>query len=101
MVKESTLCVSLQKFCNYAGVTYKSTHTCRRSYVTTCLDNDMKLAQVSANVGHKNKSTTLNTYYKCKNNYEDNMEIQNKIFILFIYILHIMTIEKIFKIAFR
>ena len=35
---------------------------------------------VSKNVGHKNKSTTLNTYYKCKNDYEDNLAIQNEIF---------------------
>jgi len=40
----------------------------------------MKLALVSKNVGHKNKSTTLNTYYKCKNDYEDNLAIQNEIF---------------------
>ena len=34
-------------------------HTCRRSYVTNCLDKGMKLALVSKNVGHKKKSTTL------------------------------------------
>ena len=38
---------------------YKPSHTCRRSYVTNCLDKGMKLALVSKNVGHKNKSTTL------------------------------------------
>lgn len=26
------------------------------------------------------KSTTLNTYYKCKNDYENNLAIQNAIF---------------------
>ena len=40
----------------------------------------MKLALVSKNVGHKNKSTTLNTYYKCKNDCKDNLAIQNEIF---------------------
>jgi len=47
---------------------------------TNCLDNGMKLALVSRNVGHKNKSTTLNTYYKYKNDVEDNLAIQNEIF---------------------
>ena len=40
----------------------------------------LTLALVSKNIGHKNKSTTLNTYYKCKNDYEDNLAIQNEIF---------------------
>lgn len=80
MVKESNITSTFKAFCNNAGVEYKPSHTCRRSYVTNCLDKGMKLAVVSKNVGHKNKSTTLNTYYKCKNDYEDNLAIQNEIF---------------------
>lgn len=81
MVKESSVTGTFRAFCNYVGVEYKPSHTCRRSYVTNCrLDKGMKLALVSKNVGHKNKSTTLNTYYKCKNDYEDNLAIQNEIF---------------------
>ncbi len=80
MVKESSLTSTFKAFCNNIGVEYKPSHTCRRSYVTNCLDKGMKLALVSRNVGHKNKSTTLNTYYKCKNDYEDNLAIQNEIF---------------------
>lgn len=45
-----------------------------------CLDIGMKLVLVSKNAGHKNKSKTLNTCYKCKNDYEDNLDIQNEIF---------------------
>ena len=80
MVKESSITGTFKAFCNYVGVEYKPSHTCRRSYVTNCLDKGMKLALVSKNVGHKNKSTTLNTYYKCKNDYENNLAIQNEIF---------------------
>lgn len=80
MVKESNITSTFKAFCNNVGVEYKPSHTCRRSYVTNCLDKGMKLALVSRNVGHKNKSTTLNTYYKCKNDYEDNLAIQNEIF---------------------
>ena len=80
MVKESSLTTAFKAFCNCVGVEYKPSHTCRRSYVTNCLDKGMKLALVSKNVGHKNKTTTLNTYYKCKNDYEDNLAIQNEIF---------------------
>lgn len=80
MSLESSVTSTFKAFCNYVGVEYKPSHTCRRSYVTNCLDKGMKLALVSKNVGHKNKSTTLNTYYKCKNDYEDNLAIQNEIF---------------------
>ena len=80
MVKESNIISTFKAFCDNVGVEYKSSHTCRRSQVTNCLDKGMKLALVSKNVGHKNKSTTLNTYYKCKNDYEDNLAIQNEIF---------------------
>ena len=80
MVKESSITSTFKAFCNCIGVEYKPSHTCRRSYVTNCLYKGMKLALVSKNVGHKNKSTTLNTYYKCKNDYEDNLAIQNEIF---------------------
>lgn len=80
MVKESSITSTFKAFCNYTGVEYKPSHTCRRSYVTNCLDKGMKPALVSKNVGHKNKSTTLNPYYKCKNDCEDNLTIQNEIF---------------------
>ncbi len=48
--------------------------------MTNCLDKGMKLALVSKNVGHMSKRPTLNTYYKCKNDYENNLAIQNEIF---------------------
>lgn len=79
MVKESSVTSTFKAFCNYVGVEYKPSHTCRRSYVTNCLDKGMKLALVSKNVGHKNKSN-LEHLYKCKNDYEDNLAIQNEIF---------------------
>jgi hypothetical protein len=58
-VKESSLIGTFKAFCNYVGVEYKPSHTCRRSYVTNCLDKGMKLALVSKNVGHMNKRLWL------------------------------------------
>lgn len=103
MVKESSITSTFKAFCNYVGVEYKPSHTCRRSYVTNCLDKGMKLALVSKNVGHKNKrrcliakSTTLNTYYKCKNDYEDNLAMQNEIFKIYDFNLGGEQVETMF-----
>ena len=62
MVKESNITSTFKAFCNNVGAKYKPSHTCRRSYVTNCLDKGMKLALVSRNVGHKNKR--LSAYCK-------------------------------------
>ena len=59
MVKESSITGTFKAFCNYVGVEYKPSHTCRRSYVTNCLDKGMKLALISKNVGHMNKRLRL------------------------------------------
>jgi len=59
MVKESSVTSTFKAFCNYVGVEYKPSHTCRRSYVTNCLDKGMKLALVSKNVGHMSKRLRL------------------------------------------
>ena len=56
--------------------------------MTNCLDKGMKLALVSKEyriyeqtpTAYCNKRPTLNTYYKCKNDYENNLAIQNEIF---------------------
>ncbi len=37
--EESNIASTFKAFCNNAGVEYKPSHTCRRSYVTNCLDN--------------------------------------------------------------
>lgn len=59
MVKKSSLTGTFKVFCNYVGVEYESSHTCRRSYVTNCLDKGMRLALVSKNAGHMNKRLRL------------------------------------------
>ena len=59
MVKEGSVTSTFKAFCNYVGVEYKPSHTCRRSHVTNCLDKGMKLALVSKNVGHMSKRLRL------------------------------------------
>lgn len=79
MVKESSMITQLKTFCTRANVPYKSSHSCRRTYATTCMDNGMNLACLANDLGHKNISTTQNSYYGKKDStlraYEEQKEI--------------------------
>ena len=64
--KEDQLSIAFKRFCKAAGVQYKSSHTCRRTYATTLIDGGIPVRQVSNDMGHKKVSTTLDGYYKAK-----------------------------------
>lgn len=64
--KEEQLAISFKRFCKAAGVQYKSSHTCRRTYATVMIDGGIPVRQVSNDMGHKKVSTTLDGYYKAK-----------------------------------
>ncbi|MCD8337040.1 MAG: site-specific integrase [Lachnospiraceae bacterium] len=68
---QSALGVSFRRFCKEAGVPYRSSHTCRRTDTTTLLDAGVPLAEVSQRLGHSKVSTTLDSYYKSKNQNND------------------------------
>lgn len=54
-------CFEIKRF--EAGISFKKRRTYEQTPTAYCI-----------------KSTTLNTYYKCKNDYENNLAIQNEIF---------------------
>lgn len=76
--KYDQIMASFKRFCNYSGITYKSPHTCRRTYTTTMIDRGVPLSQVSKDLGHKNSSTTLDSYYKAKKEDDEMIALKNK-----------------------
>lgn len=71
---------SAKRFCKFAGVDYHSSHTCRRTYATILIDNGVPLTEISADLGHKNISTTQNCYYKKRQSGDDILSQKNAIF---------------------
>ena len=78
--KEDQLAISFQRFCRVAGVPYKSSHTCRRTYATTMIDGGIPIRQVANDMGHKKVSTTLDVYYKAKKEDEKMLEQKCAVF---------------------
>lgn len=78
--KQAQLETSFKKFCFLAGVEYKPTHTCRRTYATLLIDGNVAVSQVSKDLGHKKVSTTLNDYYKAKKPTAELLDQKNSIF---------------------
>ena len=78
--KEDQLAISFKRFCAAAGVKYKSSHTCRRTYATTMIDGGVPPRQVANDMGHKKVSTTLDGYYKTKKETEKMIAKKNSIF---------------------
>ena len=71
---------SAKLFCKQAGVKYRSSHTCRRTYATVLIDKGIPITVISADLGHKNVSTTQNCYYKRRQSEEDILSQKNEIF---------------------
>lgn len=71
---------SAKRFCKLVGVDYHSSHTCRRTYATILIDNGVPLTEISADLGHKNISTTQNCYYKKRQSSDDILSQKNAIF---------------------
>ena len=72
---------SMKKFCREIGVQYRSSHTCRRTYATMLLEQGIPTPEVSADLGHKNLSTTQNSYYKRRRDGEEQLQQKNAVFL--------------------
>lgn len=61
-------------------IPYCTTHKLRKTYITTLINSGVPIVDVCSQVGHKNKTVTLNTYYSSiyddtnKNILVDNIE---------------------------
>lgn len=80
LIKTDTIDGSAKKFCHAIGLPYRSSHTCRRTYVTALADGGVPFSEIAADVGHKNVSTTWNSYYKPRSDAEEIMNKKNRIF---------------------
>lgn len=80
VVRQCYVDIKLKVFCEAMDIPYKSSHACRRTYTSRLLDGHMPVSEVSARLGHKNTSTTLNSYYKIRRSQADQMEQENAIF---------------------
>lgn len=78
--KEDQLATSFKRMCQNAGIPYKTSHTCRRTYTTVMIDGGVPVSQVSADLGHKKVSTTLDTYYRAKKQTEEVLQMKNDVF---------------------
>lgn len=70
----------IEVFCQAVGITYKSSHSGRKTYTSMCIDGGADIASVSKDLGHKSISTTQNSYYRCRRNDAERLTIRNKIF---------------------
>lgn len=70
----------IEVFCQAVGITYKSSHSGRKTYTSMCIDGGADIASVSKDLGHKSISTTQNSYYRCRRNDVERLNIRNKIF---------------------
>lgn len=52
------------KVLNDANVEYRPCHKLRKTFITLSIDGGVEMADVAKMVGHKDITTTINTYYK-------------------------------------
>lgn len=66
---------SFRKYCERAGISYRSSHKAHKTFISTLLDGGMNLNTVRELVGHKDEHTTLNSYYYDRRTSEEKREI--------------------------
>lgn len=81
IVKSDVLNAQMKKLCAEIGIEYKSSHTCRRTYATVLIDGGVPISDVSADLGHKNVSTTQQCYYKQRESEDIVMQKKNSAFL--------------------
>ena len=68
---------SFRKYCERAGITYRSSHKARKTFISTLLDGGVNLNTVREWAGHKDEHTTLNSYYYDRRNIDEKREIMD------------------------
>ena len=69
---------SFRKYCERAGISYRSSHKARKTYISTLLDGGVNLNTVRELAGHKDEHTTLNSYYYDRRTSDEKREIIDK-----------------------
>lgn len=63
----------VKKYCRKAGITEKSIHKIRKTYISTLIDANLNIDQIRRLVGHENEQTTYQSY--CFNRLNESQTI--------------------------
>ncbi len=69
---------SFRKYCKAAGITYRSSHKARKTFISTMLDAGMNINTVREMVGHADERTTMNSYCYDRHTKDERKEILEK-----------------------
>lgn len=73
-----SLSESFRKYCERAGIPYRSSHKARKTVISTLLDGGMNLNSVREFAGHTDEQTTLGSYYYDRRKSDEKREIIDK-----------------------
>jgi len=73
----------IRKYCNHIGISEKSMHKIRKTYISTLLDsNNVNINTIRSLVGHEDERTTLNSYcFNRKSDLQTQADIEKALFI--------------------
>lgn len=79
IANQRDLNLRFKNFCEVIGIKYKPSHAGRRTYASVMAQNGIPLPDIAADLGHKNITTTQNSYNKKRSNNEKMMLRKNQI----------------------
>ncbi|MBQ3370172.1 MAG: site-specific integrase [Oscillospiraceae bacterium] len=69
---------SFRKYCEAAGINYRSSHKARKTFISTMLDGGMNINTVREMVGHADERTTMNSYCYDRHTKDERKDILEK-----------------------
>ena len=76
-ITESNVQCKLYRMCNVLGLTKRSPHKWRKTYISTLLNNGVDADFIRQQVGHKDLQTTFNSYAYSTTREEEQLEQLN------------------------
>ena len=64
-----------RKYCKKIGISKKSSHKARKTYISALLDGDVNLNSVREMAGHRDERTTLANYYYDRSTDEEKLQL--------------------------
>ena len=64
-----------RRYCERAGISYRSSHKARKTFISTLLDGGVNLNTVREWAGHKDEHTIFNSYYYDRRTSDEKREI--------------------------
>ena len=69
---------SFRKYCEAAGISYRSSHKARKTFISTVLDGGMNINTVREMVGHADERTTMKSYCYDRHTKDERKDILEK-----------------------